>query len=198
MDWKEFISSIVSSLAWPAAVAFIVYLLRHPIGNVIGSLRKLSYRGAEAEFGRSLDKAETAARQAEIPQTTAQLSASASNWENTSAGWGESTSLADVSPRAAVIEAWLRLEREVLELAQIAGIDLGTRRLSIVALVKQLQEQGVVDPTVAEVIEQLRRARNVHERTYTVSPGDAAEYVQLAERVAATLRETRTERSSGT
>ena len=197
MDWKEFISSIVSSLA---AVAFIVYLLRHPIGNVIGSLRKLSYRGAEAEFGRSLDKAETAARQAEIPQTTAQLSASASNWENTSAGWGESTSLADVSPRAAVIEAWLRLEREVLELAQIAGIDLGTRRLSIVALVKQLQEQGVVDPTVAEVIEQLRRARNVavHERTYTVSPGDAAEYVQLAERVAATLRETRTERSSGT
>jgi hypothetical protein len=52
----------------------------------------------------------------------------------------------------------------------------------------------VIDPGVAETIEELRQARNVavHEETYTVDPRDAAYYVRLTEGVATFLEALRT------
>lgn len=196
MDWKEFTSSVVSSLAWPAAIAFIVYLFRRPIGDIFERLRKLSYKGAAAEFEHELGLAETAAKHADI--TTTPNAGSSSDWSTSlgSAGWGESSSLAEGSPRAAVIEAWIRLERELVELAQSWGIDIGTRRLSTSTLVRELEVQGAIDLSLGEVIERLRRTRNVavHEERYPVSPSDAAEYVRLSESVAATLGKVRVDK----
>jgi hypothetical protein len=53
MGWKEFIADIVGSLTWPAAIAFIAFLLRKQLAGLIESLRALRYKGLEAVWAAS-------------------------------------------------------------------------------------------------------------------------------------------------
>jgi hypothetical protein len=208
MDWKQFISSVVGSLAWPAAVAFLIYVFRQPIEGVIARLTKLKGGGVEAEFGQYVEKAESAALRADLSVTPS--TGASSDWPSSSGGagwgttgrsssdWGAGMSSSDwgastpgeSSPRAAVIEAWLSLEREIQSLARAYGVKPGDPPLSTRQLVDQLVSQGVIGPPVAEVIARLRRARDaaVHEENYKVGSRDAAEYVELAAQCARTLQ----------
>ena len=36
MDWREFVASIVGSLAWPLAVVILVLVLRGPLTAILG------------------------------------------------------------------------------------------------------------------------------------------------------------------
>lgn len=45
MDWKQFISSIIGSLAWPAVVAYLLYLLRAQLGSLAARLTELTLPG---------------------------------------------------------------------------------------------------------------------------------------------------------
>jgi hypothetical protein len=59
MDTKQFIASLVSSLAWPAAVLGIVLLFRKQLADLLtGPLRRLKAGpgGVELEFERILPK----------------------------------------------------------------------------------------------------------------------------------------------
>ena len=129
MGWKEFISNVVGSLAWPAAIGLTVYLLRRRIGSFWGSPqahRRVRGAKAELEFERVVEKAGATRKHgrpignAEERSLFGQLGTnsgeSGSSWGGTYGGssgdWGSSKSLVHYSPRAAVIEAWLRLERQ--------------------------------------------------------------------------------------
>ena len=50
MNWREFLASLVDSLAWPAAIVFIAYLLREAIRRRIEALRRISHKGTGTEF----------------------------------------------------------------------------------------------------------------------------------------------------
>jgi Domain of unknown function (DUF4145) len=183
LDWKGFIASLVSSLAWPAVVAFTVFLLRRPLRQVILGLRRFKYRDLEAEFEGRVQEADAAARRAELPPSPVRTMAL-------------STRLApqiSTEPRAAVVAAWLILEREVELLARAAGVDLAGRIWTTPALVKELAQRGVIDARLVEVLNDLRRARNAaaHEEPFTPDRDDVVEYVKLAGRVGDALQEIR-------
>ena len=54
MDWLQFLSSVVGSLAWPATVLALVVLLRAPVTRVLLTLTRLKYKDLELDFGREL------------------------------------------------------------------------------------------------------------------------------------------------
>ena len=67
MDWKELVASLVSSLAWPAAIMVLVVVLRKQLAAGVGRLidrvwlskLKAGPSGLEAEFRQLLDQAGT-------------------------------------------------------------------------------------------------------------------------------------------
>lgn len=183
MNWREFIASLIESLAWPAAIAFGVYLLREPIRGVVGSLRRLTYKGMAAEFGEAVQDAETTATEAELPSPAPSPGEPALSTELRTE--------INTAPRAAVIEAWLAVERELEALAEQVGIDVSDRRVRRPkSLLRELWEGDVIDASLAAVIDDLNRARNVaaHARPYTVERDEVVDFVKLAGRVRSAVR----------
>jgi hypothetical protein len=113
MTFLEFIASLVSSLAWPATMFLAICFLRKPLVELIPLLKKLKYKAFEAEFRDALE-------------ATPVLSTSLPNETHSADSPGELLKsrnyylqLAEVSPRSAIMEAWLELES--------AGFDAYTR-----------------------------------------------------------------------
>jgi hypothetical protein len=114
MSTEQFIASLVHSLAWPGAVVGVAVLFRQQVGDLLsGSLRKLKAGPIEFEFDRIISSVEA--------ELTSQV--------GTELPRPHGTSLVDdlgpvalASPGPAVLEAYSRLERELLALTKpVAG-----------------------------------------------------------------------------
>ena len=55
MNWLEFISSLVSSLAWPAVILFGVFLFKRPLSALIGRIRSIE-RGEDGNVKLSFEE----------------------------------------------------------------------------------------------------------------------------------------------
>jgi len=113
MDVFEFIAVVIGSLAWPVAVVILVLLLLKPIKELIVQMQ--SFRaagfggGIEAEFARGAEGVQKQIREAEeagIVSIEAPVGESAVE---------RFSALAEVSPRGAVLEAWMMLENDLKE-----------------------------------------------------------------------------------
>jgi hypothetical protein len=180
VNWLGFIASLIKSLAWPIAVALIIWWLRDPIRRRIAHLRRARVAGQEFEFAEVVDDAEAAASEAPLPPVEPETGEPAL-----------STELASeiaTAPRAAVVEAWLAVERELRTLASLVGISRGYHRPQ--SLAHNLAGRGVIDPALPPVVEQLKHARDLaaHSRPYDVAKDEVVEYVKLAGRVRSALR----------
>jgi hypothetical protein len=91
--------------------------------------------------------------------------------------------LLNSSPRAAILEAWIRLEAAAMAAArqQDLAVSPGLLR-SPHQLIEFLEESGVIDARQAAVFHDLRGLRNsaAHASTFTPSPQAAEEYLRLA------------------
>ena len=58
MDTTTFVIRLVEALAWPVVVGLVFWCLRGPIARRIETLQTLKYKGAEATFGKELDRVE--------------------------------------------------------------------------------------------------------------------------------------------
>jgi hypothetical protein len=61
VDWKQFVSSVVASLAWPIAVVWILLKFKSEVAAILPGLKTLKLPGGvEAEFTEALPKVATA------------------------------------------------------------------------------------------------------------------------------------------
>lgn len=99
-------------------------------------------------------------------------------------------SLAIRHPPSAVMQAWLEVEQEALELAERIDLFPASRPRSALNIFRALRSRGVIDPDIAGIVDELRHLRNsaVHERQPNISTEDAIEYIEVAERAAEYLR----------
>ena len=58
MDWKHFIASLVSSLAWPALATVFLFMFRSELAKVVQRLAHLKYRDLELEFDKIQQQAQ--------------------------------------------------------------------------------------------------------------------------------------------
>jgi hypothetical protein len=95
--------------------------------------------------------------------------------------------LANLSPRAVVLEAWLQLEKEAIAAARRHNPKLTSRELRAPLLLGYyLEEAGVLDEDKQEIYNRLRNLRNAaaHASEFAFEPEAALEYADLALRLA--------------
>ena len=174
MDRLTFSAELVKALAWPVTVLLIFAVLRTPLLRLIPLLERLKYRELEVDFGRRLE---------EVASAAAALGTATVGESATLPATNDLLRLVESSPRAAILEAWIRLETAAIAAARRQHVDIPPGMLrSPLQLIQFLEETGVIDARQAAVFHDLRGLRNsaAHATSFTPSPGAAQEYLHLA------------------
>jgi hypothetical protein len=194
VNWLTFISNLVSSLAWPITVFVIILVLRHQIATLLPNVRHLRYGDFEVEFGKKIEHLKEEIEQANLPRLEAPGPGVLGEVPPVPRTANYLMELADVFPRAAILEAWTEVELAAKEAAARTGMDVHPDRslkfMTMQTLLETLQRNSQIDKSVPSILRDLRALRNsvAHTRQVDVSTSKAKEYVRLALRVASALR----------
>lgn len=171
--WVEHVLQLVDTVAWPATVLVALFVLRRPISHALLLVQRIRYKDLDVEFGKELDQAE-------------QDIGPASEDEGSRVGEDEIVGkLIEVSPGAAVVESWKRLETTAREKVRDLMPEGETFRDPLGRPIDYLDLRGALIPTVATAARNLRMLRNeaAHESGDHISGRDAIRYAHLAARV---------------
>ena len=176
MNGLEFIASIIDSLAWPASLFGVIFLFRARVAELIPFIGKLKYKEFELEFRESMRElgaeakaleGEGAEEPPEDPSVADQLYA-----------------LAELSPRAAILEAWLNVESHAAMALRSRGIatDEELRKLAPMRLARLIESTTALNDEELKIFHKLRELRNqaVHLGDPDLSAHDVAEYIDLS------------------
>jgi hypothetical protein len=172
----EFIASVVASLAWPAAALILFFCIRKPLTELLPLLQRLKYKDIELDFRKRVEEVSSEVLE-EVPaapraaRATTELESIAK--------------LAEISPRAATIEAWRSVDVAAGDAARRLGWQPGRDRGTHQA-VRFLEQHPDLDPNVARLIQDLRQVRNqaAHVPAFAITKNTALEYASSAARVA--------------
>ncbi len=186
MDALSAVVELVKALAWPVSVFAIILLLRKAIQGLIASIHegRVKYKDLEFTFKRDLEQVQQSIKM--LPQHPVPALRAPAEPDIT-----ELMELAQMSPRAAVIEAWTRLEATATEFAQKhAPPDAPKQRRSSVMFLDVLRRDDAIPTAVVTAIQKLRDIRNrtVHTPDFQPSVDDAEKYVLLTFAVIEDLR----------
>jgi Sec-independent protein translocase protein TatA len=192
LDKLTFVSNLISSLVWPLIVISIVILLRKPLRELIHDLgrrlRSIKFPGGEAEFSQELAEIKEAADVANLPPVAGVPTGESLllTIEEDTNQWAR---LVELSPRAAISEAWRWVENAMRETAKKLGIPQSDTR-STIALIRALGKRETLSSDTVAIISNLRGIRNtaVHGIEPEISRSDAIEYISLVRRIIAALR----------
>jgi hypothetical protein len=184
MDWMAFAASLVHSLAWPVATALIVMILRKPIGSALGrGVRRLRAGPVEVEFDRELDEVREELRK------SPELAAADLNALSRGELSDDLAGLAEQSPRAAVLEAFARIEGRLGELLKQASC-LPARVQGARHMARLAWEQGLISDETLAAIDGVSILRNLaaHSPRDDIGVDRARDYLVLADAVLFALR----------
>ena len=188
MDFLSFLSNIIGSLAWPVILLVCFLLIRKPLVDLVPLIRILKYKEFEIEFGRKLEELEAQADRADLPsippaaEGLKELTPEAGYWETIER-------LSDVSPRAAIAEAWRRVEWALEDYFIKLGIERPPSYQGMVRVLRGLGERSKLPLAAMSLFQELRVLRNraVHARDFDFDSQKAIEFARLAERVISAL-----------
>lgn len=176
MDTLTFVSTLAQALAWPAAAIVGLLLLRRPLFGILAALRKLKYGDLEASFGERVDTAADAAVKALPPTAPSEVPTLPQ----------EFVSLAETSPRAAILESWLRVGSAAVAALRRKGIPLGEPKAEYPPAVVEtaLRDSKLLSQEQIALLQQLRQIRNrAAHSALPPAPGEAMQYAILAFRL---------------
>lgn len=170
----------VDAVAWPIAVLLIALLFRSELRSLLGRMTTLKYKELQAEFEKKLDSAEKEAKAISTNKAIDQkIYTNVMDYiEDTKS---RLIRIAEVSTRAAIIEAWTELETAIHYTAKEKGMDEG-KRVSMNQLIERLVEKGMISKKLLTLYNDLRALRNqvAHTREYHVTYSQAERYIFLA------------------
>jgi uncharacterized protein YutE (UPF0331/DUF86 family) len=178
----SFVATLVQALAWPVTALTIFFVLRRYIVGLLPLVRELKYKDVQISFGeRVRELAADAAEALPEPSARARLPD------------GELThmeKLARLSPRAAVLEAWIPVEQAALNLAVRKGVKLSREaRASARGVAAALLDAGVISEDEAAIFQSLRSLRNeaAHASDFRVARDAVTEYIDVSQRLTSAL-----------
>ena len=179
----EHFVNLVEAVAWPVSVVWVAYLFRGEITKLFGRVSSLKYKDMEANFEESLSEAEAKAAQVKVrdaiptPEAASELD--------------QLLRISEISPRAAVVEAWTLIESAAIK----TGLSTGTviQRTNSKLILEYLESTGKFSPESLELIKKLRQIRNrvSHMPDTSVSQEEAERYLDLATKSASIIESTR-------
>lgn len=182
MGWLQFMASVVGSLAWPATLIAAFFILKNYLPAIFPFVERLKYKDFEVEFRKSVqelaEKSQTA-----LPEPDDEQGAAPRN---------RLYALAELSPRSAILEAWLQVETAAAETLQAKGPDLTSKvqMPSSLRLGEMLNRREIINGAQREIFNRLRELRNkaVHIGEATFHPSEVTEYIDLASSLASQIR----------
>jgi hypothetical protein len=174
VDTRQFIASLVNSLAWPAAVVVLLFVFRQRITELFEQLPKRLKAGPlEVEWDRAVAVTATglvAPRQERVALTPTEDLA-------------DLAPLTEAAPRAAVLDAASRVEAALRARFESSDVEVppspGLRNLA-----RRARDAGLVEVETARSIEGLGVMRDLAAHTRDeVTPERAREFLTLADAV---------------
>ena len=174
MNWLEFASSVVRSLAWPIALVVVIVLLRRPLSELLPALSRMKLRDVEFEFSRGLERAQIVTASA-IPKDL--------QVPITEGARPRKEGTASTFPRGVLLDAWIKLQESAIKLCRVRFPDRPVGQLRDTRqLVATLSDTGELSTEQIALFEELRNLRNVaaHSANLPLSDVDAIKYVASA------------------
>jgi hypothetical protein len=164
---------LISVLAWPATVLVLAIVFRGSVRDLVKRLSAITVGGVRGELREGLDKVEGEIRSLPGPKRDgADLSA-----------LDRLLRIAEISPRAAVLEAWRDVEVGTKHVTEAYGL-ADPKRSAIAGskAIHDLVSRGLLPRNVQSVYQQLRRLRSraAHAPDSVVTPEEAVRYIEAA------------------
>lgn len=156
MSWLEFITKIIDSLAWPASILFVLFLIRGELPMIARSLKKLKYKDLELEFEKSAQEIVEKAKLS-LPETSKNIQLSGQSQNELI---DRLITISELAPRSAILEAWLVVEAAAVDVVKKKGISAFTSHPGPMRLRDYLVKSELLNKDQQVVFEQLRKLRN--------------------------------------
>jgi hypothetical protein len=165
---------LLVGISWPAALVWIAYLFKGELRSLLHRMSQLKYKDIEAKFDSDLADAEAKAVQMEmtLPPATPH--------PEISSKLEQLRRIADVSPRAAIMEAWVLIESAAGKSGFVQGA--ATPRINPYLFAAELVKLGKLPEGSDALLKQMRNLRNqaVHLPDFSLTRDEADRYLQLA------------------
>lgn len=174
MDWMTFLTKTIDSVAWPFSIVLVVWQLKSHIGRLIPFAKKFKYGELEIEFEQQLKELKKEAEASKLEHATPTR-------DNTEMlEYFRET--ADVSPRAAIVDAWVGLELTAFNSAGLLGIKKDKRPIPFSRLISVLESEGIIKGKDTAILKKLQQLRNeaLHSPDFRITKKDAQEFAELA------------------
>lgn len=168
MESFEFWASIIDSLAWPGTVILCVLILKVPTGKLLERVSKLKYGEMEAEFQERLGNLGSLEHSEEV-KVKSDITEPAVFLED----------LAETSPRAAVLEAWLNVQRATNAFCIAKGFPQNTSHQGLFRLARERDLDIEGFQTAYQELKLLRN-KAVHATDFDITPSAARMFVKSA------------------
>lgn len=171
------VADLVSALAWPLAFVWFVQKYGNDVKELILRLSKLKLGNAEAEFTSGLKAAEELANGTPLFEISKDLPEEGVEFSKRMA---QLERIADVSPRAAIMESWLLIEEAAEKAGFVQGISVP--RIKPLLFIEWLVKEGKVDKSTALLVDRMRKLRNKasHLRDFELTKDEAERYLKIA------------------
>ncbi len=177
-SWAALIGSL-GWVGWPLVAGVALFILRGPITDLISRISQITYKDITVDFERLRE----IGREAQLdPLDKVEID-------------DRTVDSIEHYPRAAVIEAWIRLEWEAREI--LRGADERPPPRTPRQMIQRLHREGLLQGNLFELLTELREIRNsaAHQLDVNIDPELAQEYVQLAELATTAIQENAERRS---
>lgn len=184
MDILTFVSEVIKSLIWPVTILVITLLLKKPIVELIPKLSSMRYKDLELAFGKKVEELEQKADRANLPEKISDDDSSQFDL------YEQYKSLANLSPRAAILETWMLVEQEINSAAIRCQVKLREYYPTPHKLAKELMKLQFISKEIYDIITEMQNLRNAaaHELDFQVPYNFTKEYILTAMRVIEALK----------
>jgi len=181
MDGQTIVQ-FISAIAWPFTVIIIAFMFRQEIRKTANRLSTFSYGEMKAEFQKDLNKLEKDVKELPVKESTAKLEKSEPDSE-TLDSYERLSRIADISPRAAIMEAWRDIEVTTKQVTDAYAISTDGQIAGVKAI-RELVRQHLLPESVISVYEQMRRLRSqaAHSADFAITTDEAKRYIDTAYR----------------
>lgn len=197
MDKLEFTSSLVGSLAWPAAAVAVALIFRKQLYKLLERMTGLEAFGGKASFKSEIEKAELVADRVQATslkdapkrrRESAKALLKKHLVETPSFSPDPSRTLAYSHPAAAVMEAFKKVETVLNDWQDVQGM---THPPTNESLVQWLVDDGLISKETQELYGTVKSTRNiaVHAPSDRITVGEAIAFQDLCSRLAVYLQD---------
>lgn len=179
MDGQTIVQ-LISAIAWPFTAIIIAFMFRQEIRKTANRLSTLSYGEMKAEFEKDLNKLERDVKELSVKETSAKVE-QPENDSETLDSYERLSRIADISPRAAIMEAWRDIEVTTKQVTDAYEISTDSQIAGVKAI-RELVHQHLLPESVVSVYEQMRRLRSraAHSADFTITTDEAKRYIDTA------------------